>query len=257
VLKGHRPEPFWQFPRLYRDSFGRKYYDMHPQSMLRMEWFVKQFLLPENGGQTIKILDVGSYDVNGSYRRFFPQPQFDYTGMDMVPGPNVDVVLHNPYDWETLATDSFDVIVSGQTFEHNEFFWVTLAEMARVLKKGGKLCIVAPNQVHEHRYPVDCYRFYTDGMVSLARYIQFKVLHAHVNRAPSIDDLAWYTEVHADAMLVAEKPYDGPTQLVDLKRYVCEPADLNEVGRPLVSRPETWKTRFRMKAMYFLDKWTK
>jgi SAM-dependent methyltransferase len=222
-----------------------------------MEWFVQQFLSPEKGGQPIKILDVGSYDVNGSYRQFFPQPQFDYTGMDMVPGPNVDVVLHNPYDWESFATDSFDVIISGQTFEHNEFFWVTLTEMARVLKKGGVLCIIAPNQVHEHRYPVDCYRFYTDGMVSLARYIQFQVLHAHVNRAPSIDDLAWYTEMHADAMLVAEKPYAGEARIVDFKTYTCTPVDLDEVGRPLVARPVTWKSRFRTRVLYFLDKWTK
>jgi len=230
---------------------------MHKQSMLRMEWFVQHFLGESTLGQRPRVLDVGSYDVNGCYREFFPDQHFDYQGLDMVPGPNVDIVLHNPYDWNSLATDTFDVIISGQTFEHNEFFWVTLSEMARVLKPGGKLCIIAPNQVHQHRHPVDCYRFYTDGMVSLARYIQFNVLHAHVNRAPSVHHLEWYTEMHADAMLVAEKPYAGEARIVDFKTYTCMPVDLDEVGRPLVARPVTWKSRFRTQALYFLDKWTK
>jgi SAM-dependent methyltransferase len=230
---------------------------MHKQTLLRMEWFVQHFLASRTQIDRMRVLDVGSYDVNGSYKQFFPADRFEYIGMDMVPGPNVDIALENPYIWDCFETDSFDVIISGQTFEHNEFFWVTLTEMARVLKPQGLLCIIAPNQVHEHRYPVDCYRFYTDGMVSLARYVRFEVLHAHVNRAPTVEHLEWFTEVHADAMLVARKPYTGPAQIVDLRTYVCKPMDPDAVGNPLVHRPVTWRTKFRMKALYFLDKWTK
>lgn len=78
----------------------------------------------------------------------------------MEEGPNVDVVLKNPYDWDAIESDSFDLVISGQAFEHIEFFWKTMEEMTRVLKKDGLLCLIAPNGFGEHRYPVDCYRFF-------------------------------------------------------------------------------------------------
>jgi len=230
---------------------------MHKQSMYRMGWFVDNFCNNIGGPEKIRVLDVGSYDVNGSYKELFPADRFDYVGLDMVPGPNVDICIENPYVWNDIANDTFDVIISGQAFEHTEFFWVTLGEMARVMKQNGLLCIIAPNQIHEHRYPVDCYRFFSDGMISLARYIRFEVLHAHVNRAPTIQHLEWFTEMHADAMLIARKPYSDGVRFVDLGSYTCIPADLNIVSLPLVARPKSWKTALRMKMLGAIDKWLK
>lgn len=143
----------------------------------------------------------------------------------MEKGPNVDIVLQHPYDWSSLETDSFDVIVSGQAFEHTEFFWITFAEMTRVLKKGGLLCVIAPNGFAEHRYPVDCYRFFSDGMIALARYVNLEPLHAHTNCAPTNSDCSdWCSRTNADSMLVARKPYEGVTRYVDLKSYRCIPS---------------------------------
>lgn len=197
---------------------------MHESSMLRMKWFLSHYgaSLPGRGA---RVLDVGSFDLNGSYRPLFGAARFDYTGLDMAPGPNVDIVPRNPYDWQELGTDSMDVVVSGQAFEHIEFFWVTMSEMARVLKKDGLLCLIAPNGFGEHRHPVDCYRFFSDGMTALARYVMLEPLHVHTNCAPSRADVAWYGTDGGDAMLVARKPYAGSTRHPDLKTYQCLPAD--------------------------------
>ena len=111
---------------------------MHESSLLRMQWFVDTYLDTQ---KSASVLDVGSYDVNGSYKQFFTGPRFTYTGLDMVSGPNVDYVLKNPYQWEEFPDAAYDVVVSGQTFEHTEFFWLTLAEMARVLRPGGGVVI--------------------------------------------------------------------------------------------------------------------
>lgn len=204
---------------------------MHRSSYLRMEWFVKTFL-DSTAGQTA-VLDVGSCDVNGSYKPIFQDKRFVYQGLDMEGGANVDIVASNPYHWSMLQNESFDAIISGQTFEHTEFFWATLGEMARVLKPGGFLCIIAPRTALLHRYPADCYRFDSDGMVALARYSGLTPLHASVNLAPPGSSNDWYDETNGDAMLVARKPENWPG-LLRCETYEFKPADLESLSSGFV-----------------------
>ena len=42
---------------------------MHKESMTRMKWFVENYIKEER--DCLKVLDVGSYDVNGNYRELF------------------------------------------------------------------------------------------------------------------------------------------------------------------------------------------
>ncbi len=214
---------------------------MHKSSIKRIQWFIEQYLSVLPGDEKLKVLDVGSYDVNGSYRSLFPEDRFIYKGLDMAEGPNVDYFIKNPYHWPDLETDSFDVVISGQAFEHIEFFWITLAEMTRVLKKGGLMCIIVPRDIQEHRYPVDCYRFLTDGMVSLARYVSLEPLHAHTNLAPKPTDSDWYSKCCADSMLIARKNYSGNTRYVDIKTYQCIPPDHKVLNDPLVPKAKSVK----------------
>lgn len=171
----------------------------------------------------MSVLDIGSYDVNGSYKHLFNEDKYYYTGLDIEQGPNVDIVLTNPYDWNAIESDSFDIVISGQAFEHIEFFWKTMEEMTRVLKKDGLLCLIAPNGFGEHRHPVDCYRFFSDGLIALARYVGIEPLHAHTNCAPNANATDWYSETCADSILIARKPFDGPPKHPNLKTYKCIP----------------------------------
>lgn len=43
-------------------------------------------------------------------------------------------------------------------------------EISRVLKDEGMACIIAPSGGVEHRYPLNCWRFYPDGFKALAKY---------------------------------------------------------------------------------------
>jgi SAM-dependent methyltransferase len=207
---------------------------MHNSSILRMQWFVNTYV-SEINREEIRVLDVGSYDVNGSYKHLFEDEKYRYTGVDMEDGPNVDVVLKNPYDWSEFESDSFDVVISGQVFEHVEFFWKTMEEMTRVLKKDGLMCLIVPNGFGEHRYPVDCYRFFSDGMIALARYVGIEALHAHTNCAPATDGTDWYSENCADSMLVAKKPFSGLPQHPDFKAYKCIAEDQERLRGDLVA----------------------
>jgi SAM-dependent methyltransferase len=90
-----------------------------------------------------------------------------------------------------------DVVVSGQTFEHIDFFWMSAFEIGRVLKPGGIAAIIAPSSGAEHRYPLDCWRYYPDGLAALARYVGFTVLEVGTD---------WRAAPWADSMLVMQKP---------------------------------------------------
>jgi SAM-dependent methyltransferase len=163
----------------------------------------------------LKILDLGSQDINGSYRAVFNAPSWQYVGVDASEGPNVDMVLSDPYRWKGVKSSSVDVVVSGQVFEHIDYFWLTAMEIERVLKPEGLCCIVAPSSGPEHRYPVDCWRFYPDGLRSLARYAGLDVIEATTQwDSHGYDDGSdqWH-----DSTLVARKP-SGSSPLLTAKQ---------------------------------------
>lgn len=197
---------------------------MHATSMLCMKHCLEKYLLGTPG---LKILDMGSYDVNGTYRSLLPA-DVDYTGMDMARGPNVDFVPKDIYNWKELKSDSFDAVLSGQAFEHTEFFWLTAAEMARILKPGGILILIAPNHFPYHSYPVDCWRFEVDGMVAISRWAGLEPLHATAGLLPqNFSPMA--PEFFSDAVLVARKPKDWKGTL-STAGYACVPADKVALG---------------------------
>jgi SAM-dependent methyltransferase len=140
---------------------------VHPSSQAKMQRFVVDYLDPS---RPCRIIDLGSMDVYGSYRHLFAAPGWTYLGVDVAPGENVDMVLADPYRWAEFADASIDVVVSGQALEHIEFFWLTFQEIARVLAPGGLACVIAPSRGPEHRYPLDCWRFYPDAFRALARW---------------------------------------------------------------------------------------
>jgi hypothetical protein len=82
-----------------------------------------------------------------------------------------------------------------------------MLEVARVLKPGGICCILAPSSGPEHRYPTDCWRFYPDGMTSLAHFAQLEVIEATTQWEDKgyADGSDWWH----DSMLVCRKPDNG------------------------------------------------
>ena len=156
---------------------------MHLSSLEHVERLVAKYLVNR---PTLSVIDIGSYDVNGSYKQFFQQPGWRYTGVDLAAGPNVDLVLSSPYRLP-LPSHSADVIVSGQAFEHIEFFWLTWLEMSRVLKPGGMIFLLAPSRGYEHRYPQDCWRFYPDAYRALASYGGLQLLEVTTDWEPHRD----------------------------------------------------------------------
>lgn len=106
----------------------------HYQQLKFLSVFVEFFGL---GNKDLTVLEIGSYDVNGSVRQLFGIAK--YVGCDLVSGPGVDVVASGH---EIKFPDhSFDVVLSTECFEHNPYWPQTLMNMERIVKPGGLVCI--------------------------------------------------------------------------------------------------------------------
>ncbi len=84
-----------------------------------------------------RVLEVGSLCINGSVRDLFDDSE--YTGIDLVPGPGVDQVIHVMGLME--PTNAFDVVVSTEALEHDRLWRDSLLRMFGLLKPGGLLLI--------------------------------------------------------------------------------------------------------------------
>jgi len=138
--------------------------------------------------QKLLVLDIGGANVNGSYADIFSQDKFNYIAADIAPAEGVDVVLDDPYNLP-FNNASVDIVISGQTFEHVEFFWLLFAEMARILKADGWLFLITPSAGPVHRYPVDCYRFYPDAYNALAKYTGIRLISVYRDQRGPWQDL--------------------------------------------------------------------
>ena len=159
---------------------------MHTSSKVNMQSFIARYI---DGSESV--LDVGSFNVNGTYRPFFK----NYTGLDIIEGDNVDIVADEPYAWP-IKNNTYDVVVSGQTFEHIEFPKKTMQEIYRVLKPGGLCCIIAPSAGPQHGFPNDYRRYTEHSMIELAEHGKLDVVETHTT----------YVGIWKDVMLIARKP---------------------------------------------------
>lgn len=175
---------------------------MHKNSHSKMEWFKNTYLTTSH---KLDILDVGSLDGKGNnnYSDIFDEKNWTYTGLDIQAGNNVDIVVTDIYNWFEIEDKSYDVIISGQFFEHLEYFWLAMAQIERVLRPGGYVCIIAPSAGPKHGGNMpNCYRFHEDGLKAMAKYVNLEILHTSVDNEDKAKP--WH-----DACLVAHKT--GPS----------------------------------------------
>jgi SAM-dependent methyltransferase len=153
---------------------------MHKESFQLMEYFIEKYL---DKNREIQIIDIGSYDVNGSYKSLLTKNNWKYTGLDIVEGPNVDIVSKSKY---LFGVDrKFDVVVSGNCLEHVEAPWLWVKEVEKIINTGGLVCVITPFSIGEHRYPVDCWRILPDGYKYLFETVaDFTVIESFINNNP-------------------------------------------------------------------------
>jgi SAM-dependent methyltransferase len=112
----------------------------HPE---QLRFFYELGLANERIVDNSRVLEIGSYDVNGSLRSFFTRAG-EYVGVDLVSGPGVDLVS---YGHDVTGPDgSFDVALSAECFEHDPRWSDTLTNMIRLTRAGGLVAFSCASQ---------------------------------------------------------------------------------------------------------------
>lgn len=135
------------------------------------------------------VVDFGSRtspNQTATHRELLKGHDVTITGLDIKEGNNVDVIMTKPYSIP-LKSNSADLIITGQVYEHIPFFWVSFLEMARVVRPRGLIFMTVPSRGHVHDV-YDCWRFYPDSMRALAAHAGLELLEATTDMPPTYEN---------------------------------------------------------------------
>ena len=128
-----------------------------------MNGWILDFARKHKAKITGRVLEVGSYNVNGSVRELLPIT----IGVDKREGPGVDRQV-NASDLIAEFPEPFDCVVSCDALEHIEDWRAAMVNMWGVLKDGGILFLTMANpKKGVHGYPHDYWRFPLDDFCRL------------------------------------------------------------------------------------------
>ncbi len=152
---------------------------MHRNSLKIMSRLLDKYAPPSG-----LCVDVGSQDINGTYRPLVEGRGLKYLGIDIAAGPNVDLVLPVSIDEKSLSAwgsalpyhGQPSLVISGQCLEHTTRPWEWIKHLTLALMPGVPLILIAPAMWPQHRYPLDCWRILPDGMQALMEWAGLEVL---------------------------------------------------------------------------------
>lgn len=180
-----------------------------------------------------KVLEVGSYDVNGSIRPLIETMKpFQYVGVDARPGPGVDHVVDAEHLCDTMGRFAWGLVVCTETLEHVADWKAAAVQLIDSVAVGGYLLLTTltpqlpddPNVVLAH----DHWSFTTDNIAAIMQAAGFT---ATIEPDPEVDGiLAYGRKTGAAKRLNIAKKLNIPVQqLQGVERRCCPPVQADVV----------------------------
>lgn len=124
-----------------------------------LQWFSTALTEADFAG--LGVLEVGSYDVNGSVRPIVAaHGPAAYVGVDQSDGPGVDRVVACADLVAVFGPGAFDVVISTEMLEHVVDWQGCIAQLCEVLVAGGLLVLTTRSPGFPyHPFPIDVWRY--------------------------------------------------------------------------------------------------
>jgi 2-polyprenyl-3-methyl-5-hydroxy-6-metoxy-1,4-benzoquinol methylase len=113
-----------------------------------------------------RIIDIGSYDTNGSLRplveSYYPA---EYIGVDIAEGPGVDMICKAEDILDRFGKESFDVVISTELLEHILDWRDATHNIKNICKAAGIILITTRSYgCPYHGHPYDFWRYELEDM---------------------------------------------------------------------------------------------
>jgi hypothetical protein len=140
-----------------------------------------------------RVLEVGSYDVNGSVRPLIEEYlPASYLGVDMAPGPRVDEVVDCTGLVDRFGEGAFDVVISTEMLEHVADWQASLYNLLMMVADGGLLVVTTRSAGFPyHPHPEDNWRYSVDAFARLLKLAGFETLTGIADPDPYSPGIFW------------------------------------------------------------------
>lgn len=116
-----------------------------------------------------KVIEIGSYDVNGSIRSIIKSLNpAEYLGVDLEEGPGVDLVCGAEEILNCFHDEFFDVVISTEMIEHVLDWRKVISNIKKITKPDGIILLTTRSYGFPfHPSPTDFWRFEYEDMESI------------------------------------------------------------------------------------------
>ena len=144
---------------------------MHLNSRLIFNKYVTPLL---QSNPALRILEIGPDAFPSTYSQ-----SADITGawdtVDIFPRQGLTFVATDENAFP-IASNRYDIVISGQVLEHVRKPWIWIQEVIRVCRPGGFVITISPTSWPYHEAPIDCWRVYPAGMQALLEDFEVDIL---------------------------------------------------------------------------------